>query len=79
MLDSIDMMFQMYIDMYSGYIRRVPDDVDAVSTLMALRQERKDYHNDNTLNGKVTFMELTNQIDDIIHTKIYGRKRDDLS
>lgn len=66
MLDSIDMMFQLFIDMYSGYIARVADDINAVAILMALRQERQDYHNDNTLAGKVTFMELTKQIDNII-------------
>lgn len=66
MFDSIDMMFQMFIDMYSGYIARVADDINAVAILMALRQERRDYHNDNTLAGKVTFVELLKQIGDII-------------
>lgn len=66
MLDSIDMMFQIFIDMYSGYIARVADDINAVAILMALRQERQDYHNDNILTDKVTFIELIKQIDDII-------------
>lgn len=66
MFDSIDMMFQMLIDMYSGYIRRVADDTDAVSILMELRQERQDYQKDNTLVGKIIFRELVNQIDEII-------------
>lgn len=66
MFDNVDMMFQMYIDMYSGYIARVADDINAVAILMSLRQERQDYHNDNTLDDKVTFMELTKQIDYII-------------
>lgn len=54
------------IDMYRGYIARVADDINAVAILMALRQERQDYHNDNALTGKVTFIELIKQIDDII-------------
>lgn len=66
MFDSIDMMFQMLIDMYSGYISRVADDTDAVSILMELRQERQDYQKDNTLDGKPIFTELVNQIDKII-------------
>ena len=66
MLDSVDMMFQMFIDMYSGYIARVADDINAVAILMALRQERQDYQKDNTLIGKVTFVELLKQIGDII-------------
>lgn len=74
MFDSIDMMFQMLIDMYSGYIRRVVD-TDAVSILMELRQERQDYQKDNTLDGKTMFMELVNQIDEIIQTKCKGGDR----
>lgn len=66
MIDNIDLMFQLFIDVYSGYIARVADDINAVAILMALRQERQDYHNDNTLTGKVTFMELIKQIGDII-------------
>lgn len=65
MFDSIDMMFQMLIDMYSGYIRRVAD-TDAVSILRELRQERQAYQKDNTLDGKTIFIELVNQIDEII-------------
>ena len=65
MFDSIDMMFQMLIDMYSGYIGRVVD-TDAVRILMELRQERQDYQKDNTLDGKTMFTELVNQIDEII-------------
>lgn len=65
MFDSIDMMFQMLIDMYSGYIRRVVD-TDAVSILRELRQERQNYQKDNTLDGKTMFTELVNQIDKII-------------
>lgn len=65
MFDSIDMMFQMLIDMYSGYIRRVVD-TDAVSILRELRQERQNYQKDNTLDGKTMFTELVNQIDEII-------------
>lgn len=72
MFDSIDMMFQMLIDMYSGYIRRVADDTDAVSILMELRRERQDYQKDNTLDGKTIFAELVNQIDEIIQTKCKG-------
>ena len=72
MYDSIDMMFQMLIDMYSGYIGRVADDTDAVSILMELRQERQDYQKDNTLDGKPIFTELVNQIDEIIQTKCKG-------
>ena len=68
MFDSIDMMFQMLIDMYSGYITRVVD-TDAVRILMELRQERQDYQKDNTLEGKPMFTELVNQIDEIIQTK----------
>lgn len=66
MIDNIDLMFQLFIYLYSGYIARVADDINAVAILMALRQERQDYHNDNTLTGKVTFMELIKQIGDII-------------
>lgn len=65
MFDSIDMMFQMLIDMYSSYIGRVVD-TDAVRILMELRQERQDYQKDNTLDGKTMFTELVNQIDEII-------------
>lgn len=72
MFDSIDMMFQMLIDMYSGYISRVADDTDAVSILMELRQERQDYQKDNTLESKPIFTELVNQIDEIIQTKCKG-------
>lgn len=75
MFDSIDMMFQMLIDMYSGYIVRVADDTDAVSILMELRQERQDYQKDNTLDGKIIFRELVNQIDEIIQTKCKGGDR----
>ena len=75
MFDSIDMMFQMLIDMYSGYIRRVADDTDAVTILMELRQERQDYQKDNTLDGKTIFTELVNQIDEIIQTKCKGVNR----
>lgn len=66
MLDSIGLMFQMFIDVYSGYIRRVPDDINAVTILMGLRQERQDYQKDNTLDGKTIFTELVNQTDEII-------------
>ena len=31
MLDKADMLFQIFIDMYSGYIARVEDDIVAVS------------------------------------------------
>ena len=72
MFDSIDMMFQMLIDMYSGYIRRVADDTDAVSILMELRQERQAYQKDNSLDGKTIFTELVHQIDEIIQTKCKG-------
>lgn len=75
MFDSIDMMFQMLIDMYSGYISRVADDTDAVSILMELRQERQNYQKDNTLDGKPIFTELVNQIDEIIQTKCKGGDR----
>ena len=66
MLDSIGLLFQMFIDVYSGYIRRVPDDINAVTILMGLRQERQDYQKDNTLDGKTIFTELVNQTDEII-------------
>ena len=66
MLDSIILLFQMLIDMYSGYIRRVEDDINAVTILMGLRQEWQDYQKDNTLEGKPIFTELVNQIDEII-------------
>lgn len=72
MFDSIDMMFQMLIDMYSGYIRRVADDTNAVAILMELRQERQNYQKTNTLDGKTMFTELVNQIDEIIQTKCKG-------
>ena len=72
MYDSIDMMFQMFIDMYSGYISRVADDTNAVIILMGLRQERQNYQKDNTLDGKPIFTELVNQIDEIIQTKCKG-------
>lgn len=72
MFDSIDMMFQMLIDMYSGYVRRVADDTNAVAILMELRQERQNYQKDNTLDGKTMFTELVNQIDEIIQTKCKG-------
>lgn len=75
MFDSIDMMFQMLIDMYSGYIRRIADDTDAVSILMELRQERQAYQKDNTLDGKIIFRELVNQIDEIIQTKCKGEDK----
>ena len=75
MFDSIDMMFQMLIDMYSGYIGRVADDIYAVRILMELRQERQDYQKDNTLEGKPMFTELVNQIDEIIQTKCKGVNR----
>ena len=68
MFDSINMMFQMLIDMYSGYIRRVEDDTNAVIILMELRQEYQNYQKDNTLKGKPVFTELVNQIDEIIQT-----------
>ena len=75
MYDSIDMMFQMFIDMYSGYISRVEDDINAVTILMGLRQEWQDYQKDNTLDGKPIFTELVNQIDEIIQTKCKGGDR----
>ena len=75
MFDSIDMMFQMLIDMYSGYIRRVEDDTNAVIILMELRQEYQNYQKDNTLEGKPVFTELVNQIDEIIQTKCKGVRR----
>lgn len=75
MFDSIDMMFQMLIDMYSGYISRVADDTNAVIILMGLRQERQNYQKDNTLDGKPIFTELVNQIDEIIQTKCKGGDR----
>lgn len=75
MFDSIDMMFQMLIDMYSGYISRVADDTNAVIILMGLRQERQNYQKDNALDGKPIFTELVNQIDEIIQTKCKGGDR----
>ena len=41
MFDNADMLFQIFIDMYSGYIARVEDDIVAVRILMELRQERQ--------------------------------------
>lgn len=38
MLDDADMLFQIFIDMYSGYITRVEDDIVAVRILMELRK-----------------------------------------
>ena len=61
--------------MYSGYIRRVEDDTNAVIILMELRQEHQNYQKDNTLEGKPVFTELVNQIDEIIQTKCKGVRR----
>ena len=66
MLDNADMLFQIFIDMYSGYIARVEDDVVAVRILMELRQERQSYHKYNSLSDKTTFAELVSQIDEIV-------------
>lgn len=66
MLDNADMLFQIFIDMYSGYITRVEDDIVAVRILMELRQERQSYHKDKSLSGKTTFAELVSQIDEIV-------------
>ena len=74
MLDSVILLFQMFIDMYSGYIRRVEDDINAVTILMGLRQEWQDYQKDNTLEGKPIFTELINQIDEIIQKCKGGNK-----
>ena len=66
MLDNADMLFQIFIDMYSGYITRVEDDIVAVRILMELRQERQSYHKHKSLSGKTTFVELVSQIDEIV-------------
>ena len=66
MLDNADMLFQIFIDMYSGYIARVEDDVVAVRILMELRQECQSYHKYNSLSDKTTFAELVSQIDEIV-------------
>lgn len=66
MFDNADMLFQIFIDMYSGYIARVEDDIVAVRILMELRQERQSYRKDNSLSDKTTFVELVSQIDDIV-------------
>lgn len=66
MLDNADMLFQIFIDMYSGYITRVEDDIIAVRILMELRQERQSYRKDKALSGKTTFVELISQIDEIV-------------
>lgn len=68
MPDNADMLFQIFIDMYSGYIARVADDVVAVRILMELRQESQTYHKDNSLSDKTTFVELVGQIDDIVQS-----------
>lgn len=65
MLDSVDLMFQFLIDMWSGYVART-DYNGAIHTLMDLRQERQDYQNDHKVSNKETFMWLVNQIDDTI-------------
>ena len=66
MPDNADMLFQIFIDMYSGYITRVEDDIVAVRLLMELRQERQAYYKDKSLSGKTTFVELVSQIDEIV-------------
>ena len=66
MLDNSDMLFQIFIDMYSGYIARVEDDIVAVRILMELRQERQTYHEDKSLSDKTTFVELVSQIEEIV-------------
>lgn len=66
MFDNADMLFQIFIDMYSGYITRVEDDIVAVRLLMELRQERQSYRKDKSLSGKTTFVELVSQIDEIV-------------
>ena len=66
MLDNADMLFQIFIDMYSGYITRVEDDIVAVRILMELRQERQSYLEDRSLSNKTTFVELVSQIDEIV-------------
>lgn len=68
MLDNADMLFQIFIDMYSGYIARVADDIVAVRILMELRQERQTYHKDKSLLDKTTFIELVSQIDEILQS-----------
>lgn len=68
MPDNADMLFQIFIDMYSGYIARVADDIVAVSILMELRQERQTYHEDKSLSNKTTFVELVSQIDEIVQS-----------
>lgn len=68
MLDNADMLFQIFIDMYSGYITRVEDDIVAVSILMELRQERQTYLEDKSLSDKTTFVELVSQIDEIVQS-----------
>ena len=66
MPDNADMLFQIFIDMYSGYIARVEDDIVAVRILMELRQERQTYLEDKSLSDKTTFVELVSQIDEIV-------------
>ena len=66
MFDNADMLFQIFIDMYSGYIARVEDDIVAVRILMELRQERQTYREDKLLSGKTTCVELVSQIDEIV-------------
>lgn len=68
MFDNADMLFQIFIDMYSGYITRVEDDIVAVSILMELRQERQTYREDKLLSDKTTFVELVSQIDEIVQS-----------
>lgn len=68
MFDNADMLFQIFIDMYSGYIARVEDDIVAVRILMELRQERQTYREDNSLSDKTTFVELVSQIDEIVQS-----------
>ena len=68
MPDNADMLFQIFIDMYSGYIARDEDDIVAVSILMELRQERQTYHEDESLSNKTTFVELVSQIDEIVQS-----------
>ena len=68
MPDNADMLFQIFIDMYSGYITRVADDIVAVRILMELRQERQTYHKDKSLLDKTTFIELVSQIDEILQS-----------
>lgn len=66
MLDNSDMLFQIFIDMYSGYITRVADDIIAVRILMELQKEHQTYREDKSLSGKTTFVELVSQIDEIV-------------